>query len=115
LQFLVSLGFNPFAIGAQTQSSTFIDSDVGKDLKMPIPSSMEVGDYRAKCNNLVLPLPPTHEHTQDALKQDLKNPNELPLECEHLACLIASLEEDEDECIKIPIGKVLDTRHSIQE
>jgi len=36
LQFLVSPGFSPLSTGAQTQSSTFMDSDVGKDLMMPI-------------------------------------------------------------------------------
>ncbi|CAK9203222.1 unnamed protein product [Sphagnum troendelagicum] len=92
--------FSPLSTGAQTQSSTFMDLDVGKDLMMPIPSSMEVGDCHPKCNNLVVPLPPSHEYTQDALKQDLRNLDELPLECEHLAFQVTSPEED--ECIKSP-------------
>lgn len=112
MQFLVSPGFSPLSTGAQTQSSTFMDSDVGKDLMVPIPSSMEVGDYHPKCNNLVVPLPPSHDYTQDALKQDLRNLDELPLQCGHLAFQVTSPEED--ECIKSPTGKVLDTRHSIQ-
>jgi hypothetical protein len=89
-----------------------MESDVGKDLMMPIPSSMEVGDCNPKCNNLVVPLPPSHDYTQDALKQYLRNLDELPLECEQLAFQFTSPEED--ECIKSPTGKVLDTRHSIQ-
>jgi hypothetical protein len=89
-----------------------MESDVGKDLMMPIPSSMEVGDCHPKCNNLVVPLPSSHEYTQDALKQDLRNLDNLPLECEQLAFQVTSPEED--ECIKSPTGKVLDTRHSIQ-
>jgi len=109
---LVSPGFSPLSTGAQTQSSTFMDSDAGKDFMMPIPSSMEVGDCHPKCKNLVVPLPPSHDYTQDALKQDLRNLDELPLECEHLAFQVTSPEED--ECIKSPAGKVLDTRHSIQ-
>jgi hypothetical protein len=44
LQFLVSPGFSPLSTGAQTQSSRFMDSAVGKVLMMPIPSSIEVGD-----------------------------------------------------------------------
>ncbi len=112
MQVLVSPGFSPLSTGAQTQSTTFMDLDVGKDIMMPIPSSMEVGDCHQKCNNLVVPLPPSHEYTQDAVKQDLRNLDELPLECEHLAFQVTSPEED--ECIKSPTGKVLDTRHSIQ-
>ncbi|KAH9540568.1 hypothetical protein CY35_14G012100 [Sphagnum magellanicum] len=92
--------FSPLSTGAQTQSSTFMDSDVGKDLMVPIPSSMEVGDYHPKCNNLVVPLPPSHDYTWDALKQDLRNLDELPLQCGHLAFQITSPEED--ECIKSP-------------
>jgi hypothetical protein len=112
LQILVSPGFSPLSTRAQTQSSTFMDLDVGKDLMMPIPSSMEVGDYHPKCNNFVVPLPLSHEYTQDALKQDLRNLAKLPLECEHLDFQVRSPEED--ECIKSPTGKALDTRHSIQ-
>jgi hypothetical protein len=89
-----------------------MDSDVGKDFMMPIPSSMEVGDCHPKCNNFVVPLPMSREYTQDALKQDLRNLDNLPLECEQLAFQVTSPEED--ECIKSPTGKVLDTRHSIQ-
>jgi hypothetical protein len=89
-----------------------MDSNVGKDLMMPIPSSIEVGDCHPKCNNLVVPLPPSHEYTQDALKQDSRNLYEFPLECEHLAFQVTSPEED--ECIESPTGKVSDTRHSIQ-
>jgi hypothetical protein len=70
-----------------------MDSDVGKDFMMPIPSSMEVGDCHPKCNNFVV----------------LDN---LPLEWEQLAFQVTNPEED--ECIKSPTGKVLDTRHSIQ-
>ncbi|CAN5958715.1 unnamed protein product [Sphagnum jensenii] len=92
--------FSPFSTGAQTQSSTFMEPDVGKDLMMPIPSSMEVGDCHPKCNNLVVPLPPSHDYTQDALKQYLRNLDELPLECEQLAFQFTSPEED--ECIKSP-------------
>ncbi|KAH9540584.1 hypothetical protein CY35_14G012500 [Sphagnum magellanicum] len=92
--------FSPLSTGAQTQSSTFMDSDVGKDLMVPIPSSMEVGDYHPKCNNLVVPLPPSHDYTQDALKQDLRNLDKLPLQCGHLAFQVTSPEED--ECIKSP-------------
>ncbi len=109
---MVSPGFSHFSTGAQTQSSTFMESDVGKDLMMPIPSSMEVGDCNPKCNNMVVPLPPSHDYTQDALKQYLRNLDKLPLECEQLAFQFTSPEED--ECIKSPTGKVLDTRHSIQ-
>ncbi len=89
-----------------------MDSDVGKDLMMPIPSLMEVGDYHPKCNNLVVPLPLSHEYTQDALMQDLRNLDKLPLECEQLAFQVTSPEED--GCINSPTGKVLDTRCSIQ-
>ncbi|CAM6058529.1 unnamed protein product [Sphagnum tenellum] len=92
--------FSPLSTGAQTQSSTFMDSDVAKDLMMPIPSSMEVGDCHPKCNNLVVPLAPSHEYTQDPPKQDLRNLDKLPLECEHLAFQVTSPEED--ECIKSP-------------
>jgi len=84
-----------------------MDSDVGKGVMMPILSSMEVGDCHPKGNNLVVPLPPSHDYTQDALKQDLRNLNELPLEWEHLAFQVTSPEED--EWIKSPTGKVLDT------
>jgi hypothetical protein len=42
----------------------------------------------------------------------LRNLDELPLQCGHLAFQVTSPEED--ECIKSPTGKVLDTRHSIQ-
>jgi hypothetical protein len=48
-----------------------MDLDVGEDLTMPIPSLMEVGDFIPKCNILVVPSPSPHQHTQDALKQDL--------------------------------------------
>jgi hypothetical protein len=89
-----------------------MDSDVGKDVMMPILSSMEVGDCHPKCNNLVVPLPPSHDYTEDALKQDLRNLDKLLLECEQLAFQVTSPEEE--EWIKSPTGKVLDTRHSIQ-
>jgi hypothetical protein len=70
LQVLFSPSISLLSIATQTQSLAFMDLDVGEDLTMPIPSLMEVGDF-PKCNILVVPSPSPHQHTQNALKQDL--------------------------------------------
>ncbi|KAH8940993.1 hypothetical protein BDL97_14G013800 [Sphagnum fallax] len=73
--------------------STPVAAIVEKSLLPSPPLDVEVPNEGFQTGDL-------YEHVQDALKQDLRNLAELPLECEHLDFQVRSPEED--ECIKSP-------------
>ncbi len=92
LQFLPPPGSSPLSIPTQTQAM-YLDLDDGEDQTMSCTSWIVVGDAPSECNTMAVPCPCPGEQVPDTLEYDKRHPHETPVECEHMAFQVATIEE----------------------
>jgi hypothetical protein len=63
----------------------------GLSSRLPLPFTF--GDAPSECNTMAVPCPCPGEQAPDTLEYDKRHPHETPVECEHMAFQVATIEE----------------------